>query len=71
MKEVKVTTFGEAGADDKWFEDPSGNRIDTSEDTINALWNQWIVHEFAERADKHGYIIFTIMSGNPLITIQA
>ena len=58
-KQSLVYSFGEKG-EDQWYAHEDGIRISCNEETIDKLWQQWIMSPTAKRADKDGYNIFTV-----------
>lgn len=66
--EIEVYSFGE-NAYDKWYADKEGNRNKCDEDTIDKLWNEYMIHPEAGRSDSNEHIIFTIKNTPIKLTI--
>lgn len=52
-----ISKFGE-NEKLKWYEDNNGKRTYCSENTIDFLWQKWIMYKCAKREDTTKYTIF-------------
>jgi len=53
----EIYSFGEFKSD-KWYELKDGTKITCDEDTIQKLWNQWVVNMTAKKEELNGATIF-------------